>query len=99
MVPVQSGFTVYVPENVSLAIAPFKLEVAAPLSTLPAESRVRMPTASLGPTPTTVPLSVNPQVPAARLSEHGPPACAGAAALITRVTAKTNANPVRAKLY
>lgn len=38
-VPVQSGFTVYVPEAVSLVMVPFKLDVTAPFDTFPAESR------------------------------------------------------------
>jgi hypothetical protein len=45
-----------------------------------------------------VPLSVNAQFPAARASEHGPLAIAGAAILTIKVHAKITANPVRAIL-
>src|SRR5437868_5965794 len=42
-VPVQSEFTVYVPENVSTVMTPFKLDVALPFSTFPLLSRVNIP--------------------------------------------------------
>src|SRR5215831_14445360 len=58
-VPVQSGFTVTVPENVSFVTVPFKLDVALPFVAFPAASRVIIPTDVLSPTPTMVPLLLN----------------------------------------
>ena len=65
--------------HVSSAMAPFKLDVATPFSSLPEAVSVNFPKATLGPTPMTVPLSLNVQVAAARDSEHADSsACAAA---------------------
>ena len=55
-VPVQSRFTVYVPERVEWVTLPFKLAVTGP-PIFPAASSVNNASAALGPIPTTVPLS------------------------------------------
>src|SRR5215472_13981987 len=57
--PVQSGFTEYVPEAVDSVTVPFKLAVTVPVR-FPAASSVTRPIATLGPIPTTVPLSETP---------------------------------------
>jgi hypothetical protein len=68
--PVQSGFTVYVPEKVSSVAVPFKFAVALPFNRLPAASKVNIPRDDLGPMPTTVPFVVNPHFPTVRPGEH-----------------------------
>jgi hypothetical protein len=80
---------VYVPENVSPAMVPFKLDVALPVA-FPAASRVIIPADTLGPTPITVPLLLNPYVPAARASEQR--ACADAATLSPKVANTTSSD-------
>src|SRR5215469_10017270 len=71
-------------------MAPFKLDVALPFVRFPAASRLNIPADTLDPTPTMVPLVLNPYVPAARASEHAESAaCAVAAMLIANVAAKT----------
>src|SRR5215469_5940952 len=94
--PVQSGFTVYVPEAVDSVTVPFKLAVTVPVR-FPAASSVTRPIATLGPMSTTVPLSETPYFPAARANEHaGSPATAWVAAVLTtKVAAKTNTTVVR----
>src|SRR6516164_6100446 len=77
--PVQSGFTEYVPENVSSVTLPFKLAVALPFTRFPAPSSVNIPSESLGPMPTMVPLVVNPHFPATVALEHPPSFWADAA--------------------
>src|ERR1700739_4754916 len=63
-------------------MAPFKLDVATPFSTFPASSSVHIPAATLGPTPITVPVSLNDQFPAARASEHDDPSSACTVAFV-----------------
>ena len=96
-VPVQSESTVYVPENSSWAMAPFRLEVALPFVTFPAASNVIVPSETLGPTPMTVPFVLNPYVPAARASEHAAARTCAVAAILyanmaTIVVSKLPAN-------